>query len=203
MGMFGAGLALSIANTIQSLFLYLCLYIYDEMKEIRQWPKYDEEQWRYIKQYLVIGFPAMLMGFLEIAGVEVFQPLSGLISPLANGAQAIVMNLYACLFTCYLGTSIATAIFVGNSTGEGNVPQARRYAQVAQMAIVGCTCVLSLLLFIFKDSICSSFSSSTAIISLAAPALTVLAMALVPDSIIYAQVGILRGLGKQKLAATI
>ena len=72
----------------------------------------------------------MLMCFLEMAGVEVFQPLSGLIGPLSNGAQAIVMNMYACMCCIYLGASIASSIFVGQCIGEGNILKAKRYAQV-------------------------------------------------------------------------
>lgn len=64
------------------------------------------------------------------------------------------------------------------------------------MAIVVITLILSTVLWLLKEKIVTSFTSSTDIQTLAEPALVVLALALVPDSIIYAQVGILRGMGK-------
>lgn len=71
---------------------------------------------------MALGVPSMFMACLEICGVELMQPLAGLISADANAAQAVVMNIYAGAFTVYLSISIATAIFVGSSLGTGNIP---------------------------------------------------------------------------------
>jgi Na+-driven multidrug efflux pump len=74
-----------------------------------------------MKEFLAIGIPSMLMATLEIAGVELMQPLAGLISSDSNAAQAVVMNIYAGVFTLYLAVSISTSIFVGSSIGTGNI----------------------------------------------------------------------------------
>lgn len=113
------------------------------------------------------------------------------------------MNIYACMFTLYMGASIAAGIFVGASLGENNIPKARRFAFVAELCIVTMTTTFASILFIFRSSIVSKFTSDTSIQAIATPAMAVLCFALIPDSLIFAQVGILRGLGKQKLAASI
>lgn len=62
------------------------------------------------------------MTSLELAGVELMQPLAGLISSESNAAQAAVLNIYVGYFTIYISISIATSIFVGCCIGAGNVP---------------------------------------------------------------------------------
>jgi MATE family multidrug resistance protein len=201
--MLGCGLTLSFANCIQFIFLTCALYYYQELKPALFWPKFDSEHWQYVKEYLTLGFPSMIMAFLEIAGVEIFQPLSGYISTYSNAAQAIVMNLYACLFTFYLGASIATAIFVGKAIGQNDIHAARVFAKTAQLLVLGFTCCLSIFLYFMKEKLVSCFSSNETIQTIALPALMVLAIALIPDCVIYCQVGVMRGLGKQKMAAWI
>jgi multidrug resistance protein, MATE family len=113
LGMWGAGMSVTVTNTIQSCFFVFLLWFYEDIRQMQFLPSFNKEQWTYIKTYLHLGIPSMLMAFLEIGGVEVFQPLSGLISTSSNGAQSIVMNVYACMFTLYMGASIAAGILVG------------------------------------------------------------------------------------------
>lgn len=117
MGILGAGFALSISKLYQSVFMFAALHFYDEIKEAQFWPTLDEHQWMYVKNFLALGVPSLFMSFLEIVGVELFQPLSGLISVNSNSAQAIVMMIYAGVFMIFMGVSIACSIFVGRSTG--------------------------------------------------------------------------------------
>jgi len=46
------------------------LYCYEEIRPALIMPSFNREQWRYIKEFLSIGIPSMLMACLEIAGVE-------------------------------------------------------------------------------------------------------------------------------------
>jgi Na+-driven multidrug efflux pump len=85
-GMLGCGLTLSFAQVLQMIFLSASLYYYEDVRSFCHWPKFNAELWQYIKEYLTLGFPSMIMAFLEIAGVEIFQPLSGYISTYSNGA---------------------------------------------------------------------------------------------------------------------
>jgi Na+-driven multidrug efflux pump len=96
------------------------------------------------------------------------------------------MNIYASMFTLYIGASIAAGILVGKSVGENNIPVARRFGFVAELCIVTMTTTLSIFLFIFRKSITAMFSSDATIQAIALPAMTVLAMVLIPDSLIFA-----------------
>lgn len=161
--MYGAGMSVTVTNTVQSSFFVFLLWWYEDIRPTQFWPTLSGEQWSYIKSYLHLGVPSMLMAFLEIGGVEIFQPLSGLISTSSNGAQSIVMNVYACMFTLYMGASIAAGIFVGASVGENNIPKAKRFAFVSELLIVGMTTTFASILFIFRSSICAKFTTDTAI----------------------------------------
>jgi len=90
------------------------------------------------------------------------------------------------MFTLYIGASIASGILVGKSIGEKNVPVARRFGFTAELCILTMTTTLSIILFIFRKWIISKFSSDTTIQGIALPAMTVLAVVLIPDSLIFA-----------------
>ena len=70
MGLFGAGLAVSVSNIFQSIFYFCCLYYYPEIRPALVKPRLNKEQWTYIKEFMIIGVPSMCMTVLEIAGVE-------------------------------------------------------------------------------------------------------------------------------------
>ena len=72
LGMYGAGMSVTITNTIQSSFFVFLLWWYEDIRPTQFWPTFNSEQWNYIKSYLHLGVPSMLMAFLEIGGVEVF-----------------------------------------------------------------------------------------------------------------------------------
>ena len=60
----------------------------------------------------------MFLVCIEIAGVELMQPLAGVISADSSSAQAVIMNIYAGVFTIYLSISISTTILVGEAIGK-------------------------------------------------------------------------------------
>lgn len=71
MGLLGSGLAVSVSNICQSVFLFSVLFYYEEMREAMFWPTFDARQWEYVKEFLVIGIPSMFIACLEIGGVEI------------------------------------------------------------------------------------------------------------------------------------
>lgn len=156
-----------------------------------------------MKEFLAIGAPSMFMACLEIGGVELMQPLAGIISADSSGAQAVVMNIFAGFFTIYLSISIATSIFVGQSLGMGNIKQGRIYTKVSVFLISCVTVMCILVLVLARDKIVALYTTDADIQYKAIHALAVFCIALVPDSIIYSQMGAFRGLGQQKVAAFI
>jgi len=145
----------------------------------------------------------LAMSFLEICGVELLQPLAGLISVNSSSAQSITMMLYAGIFIILMGISIAISIFIGRSIGQFNVQHARMYgiAALIYCTIVGAVAII--LLLAFNESIVAAFTSDTTIQKLAIDANKILAWCCIPVAVLYSGVGGFRGLGKQKVAATI
>lgn len=203
MGVLGCGLALSASKVFQSVYMWCALYYYEEIRPALFWPTWDQTQWSYIKQFLALGAPSLAMSFLEICGVELLQPLAGLISVNASSAQSITMMLYAGIFIILMGISIAISIFVGKEVGQFNTKNARTFgiASLIYCCIVGFIAIIVLL--IWNESIVSLFSSVTEIQTLAIDANYILAWCCIPVAVLYSGVGGFRGLGKQKIAATI
>lgn len=106
------------------------------------------------------------------------------------------MNIYAGLFTLYLSISIATSIFVGGAIGANNSVQAKLYTKCSIILVVGVTAVMILILALARDSIVGFYTSDETIKAMAINALGIFCVALVPDCVIYSQMGAFRGLGQ-------
>lgn len=203
LGVLGCGLALSASKIFQSAYMWISLYYYEEIREALFWPTWDETQWTYIKQFLYLGAPSLAMSFLEICGVELLQPLAGLISVNSSSAQSICMMLYAGIFIILMGISIAISIFIGRSVGQFNVQHARLFG-IASLIYCLIVAVLAIIVLLaFNTSIVSAFTSDTTIQQLAIDGNKILAWCCIPVAVLYSGVGGFRGLGKQKVAATI
>jgi MATE family multidrug resistance protein len=183
--------------------LFGALFYYDEIKDALFWPTWDETQWQYIKNFLGLGVPSLFMSFLEITGVELFQPLSGLISVNSNSAQAIVMVIYAGIFIIFMGISIASSIFIGRCVGQFNIQAAKTFSKASLIYVLLLTLVMFVTLWVFNADIVALYTSDPEIQALAVNATYVLLVAVYPVAIVYSQVGTLRGLGKQRVAASI
>ena len=180
----------------QCIFMWGSLYYYEDIRQAQILPRLNREQWVNMKEFLAIGAPSMLMACLEIGGVELMQPLAGLISADSSSAQAVVMNIFAGFFTVYLSISIATSIFVGQSLGMGQIKQGRMYTKVSVILISIVTVVCILILVLARGKIVGLYTSDEDVQYKAIHALAVFCIALVPDSIIYSQMGAFRGLGQ-------
>ena len=64
LGLLGCGLSVSCSSVLQSIFIFCCLFYYPEIKEALYWPKFDADQWKYIKKFLAIGVPSLLVSCL-------------------------------------------------------------------------------------------------------------------------------------------
>ena len=203
MQVLGCGLALSVSKLFQSIYLWIALYYYDELREALFWPTWDATQWSYVKEFLFLGAPSLAMSFLEILGVELLQPLAGLIGVNSSSAQAITMMIYAGIFIILMGISIAISIFVGRYVGENRIDVARLFAKASIIYCVAVGVLAILIILIWNDSIVSYFTSDATIQKLAIDANYVLCFCAIPVGLLYSCVGTFRGLGKQKVAATI
>lgn len=106
------------------------------------------------------------------------------------------MNIYYGLFTVFIGISMGTSIFVGNSIGEGNVLLAKLYAKVSIIFILLITLAMVITITLWKSFIVSFYTSNDEVQSSAEAALGIFCLAIIPDSILFSQGGALRGLGK-------
>jgi multidrug resistance protein, MATE family len=125
------------------------------------------------------------MTSLELAGVELMQPLAGLISSESNAAQAAVLNIYIGYFTVYISISIATSILVGGCVGSENIEQAKRFARTSIYLILSLSAVLICITLFFDEFIISLYTSEANVIVLALAAMAAFSLALIPDSIIF------------------
>jgi len=94
------------------------------------------------KEYLAIAFPSLLMICLEWWAYQVLNLVSGRIGVADLAANAILLNFNSFIYLTCIGIAVSTGTLVGNSIGERNVKNAKRYIYV------GCTMTLFLVTFI-------------------------------------------------------
>jgi Na+-driven multidrug efflux pump len=70
LGLLGCGLSVSLSSILQSIFILAALFRYEEIQPALFWPKFDRDQWSYVKRFLAIGIPSLFVSCLQIAGVE-------------------------------------------------------------------------------------------------------------------------------------
>jgi Na+-driven multidrug efflux pump len=113
------------------------------------------------------------------------------------------MMLYAGIFIILMGISIAISIFIGRYVGQFNIQAAKTYAYAS---VIYC-CIVALfamfILGIWNSQITALFTSNAAIQKIAEDANYILIYCAIPIALVYSCVGSFRGLGKQKVAATI
>uniref|UniRef100_A0AAV2J7W4 Multidrug and toxin extrusion protein n=1 Tax=Knipowitschia caucasica TaxID=637954 RepID=A0AAV2J7W4_KNICA len=191
------------ANTISqfSLTVILFLYIYIGKLHKATWDGWSMECLREWGQFLSLALPSMIMMCSEWWLYEVASFLAGVISEVELGAQSIVYELAIIVYMIPVGFSIAASVRVGTALGAGNIEQAR----VATKVSLGCTVVVSCITAIVLGSsgnvIAYIFTSEREIIERVALVMKFYGLVHISEAFAGCMYGIVRGSGKQKIAA--
>lgn len=96
LGIFGIGLAKSVSDLFQFSLITLFISFDKEMKESWFFP--TKETFIGLKEYLVVGIPAMTLIVFELGSFEIITFLSGYLTVDDMGANIIVINTLAFMF---------------------------------------------------------------------------------------------------------
>ena len=192
MGVWGAGLATTIARWVNVLLLVSLGW--SELRRLFEW-RDDSLQLKPILRLLAIGTPIAIGIQLEFGVFAGVALIMGRIGDVPVAAHQIAINIASLTFMVPLGISSAAAVLVGRAVGAGDAPSARRAAVVALVAGVSVMVVSAVVLASFPGTLARAYTLDPAVIALASALLPIAAVFQVFDGLQVVSLGVLRGVG--------
>ncbi|HEX5378081.1 MAG TPA: MATE family efflux transporter, partial [Phenylobacterium sp.] len=174
------------ATTIARTFLAVALLVYiARMPEARELGVFDKpagdraaetEQRR-------IGYGAGASNFFEVASFAGMNVVAGWIGGLAVAAFAITLNVAAIIFMVPLGLATAAAVLVGRAYGARDMRAVERAGMVAFAVAIAFGVLVSLVVWPTAGLIAAGYTSDPGTLAMAAPAVALCCLFLIPDAL--------------------
>jgi MATE family multidrug resistance protein len=130
-----------------------------------------------------IGYGAGASNFFEVASFAAMNVIAGWIGGLAVAAWAITLNVVAIVFMVPLGLSTAAAVLVGRAHGARDRAGVDRAGLVAFGVTIAFGVVVSLIVWPGAGLMARGYTSDPATLAMAAPALVLCCLFLIPDAL--------------------
>ncbi|KAF4042485.1 MatE [Phytophthora infestans] len=203
-GFNGIAIARSLGNF--TLPLLLVPYFMWRPHHLKQWwchPWDFKAATRYVRLFLRLGVPGMLMLGMEMWAFEALSVLAGLLpdSVVAVAAHSVLVNVDMLVYTSFAGLSVAANIRVGNCLGANKPKTAKVARNVALMITLVVTLFFAGLTLGLSEYIPLLFLDRGKSADLAARVMALMSPQKIVDGLNTVTQGVFRGAGKQKSAA--
>ncbi|WP_374470183.1 MATE family efflux transporter [Phenylobacterium sp.] len=128
-----------------------------------------------------IGFGAGISNFLEVASFASMNVIAGWLGGLAVAAWAIVLNVAAIVFMVPLGLATGAAVLVGKAYGARDNAGVNRAGAVSFGVTAVFGVLVTLIVWPAAELITRGYTTDTATIAIAAPALALAVLMFLPD----------------------
>jgi MATE family multidrug resistance protein len=202
-GVVGAGMAMGVTQFINFIVIVMYIHIKNPCPESYFFINSEVLDWELIWDYLKKAIPAAIMFAADWLGFEVLTLMSSYLSPLDLAANVCLFNFITLIFMISCGLSFASTTLVGNSIGKKDAALAKRYTWVALgvgLTMIGFTTTLVLL---YRDSIPYVYTSDKEIADIVTGLLGIYVCFSLMDLVQVILHGVIKGLGKQKIASAI
>ncbi len=199
LGLVGAGVATTIATTLQLGFMVLVLTRHRLFRRYHLFGRFWRADWARLARIWRIGLPIGVILMFEITVFNAATFLQGLLGSTSLAAHAIALQIAATAFMVPLGVSQAATVRVGRAYGAGDAAGVSRAGWTAfgfVMAFMGTTATV---MTAFPDALVGLFidrslPGGVEVARLAATFLLVAALFQLADGAQAALSGMLRGL---------
>lgn len=199
----GAGIAMAITQLLNNILIGIYINYKNPCPESYFFINADCFDMILICNYLRKALPAAILFAADWLGFEILTLMSSYLSSLALAANVCLFNFITLIFMIPMGLSFATTTLVGNSIGAMKVERAKKYSIIAVLTGVSIIGVITLLVIIFKNEIPYVYTSDPAIASSVTALLNIYVCFSILDCIQIITHGVIKGLGKQKIASII
>jgi putative MATE family efflux protein len=194
LGIEGAALATSLANTVGAVVLFAALFAAKLPFRISRrailTPRWGD-YWESMK----IGLPAGLESFLWFAGQTVMVRIFNGISPRAMGIATLVQGIQITAVLIYLGFARGATTLVGQYLGQGSPKSAMRIAYLAQKIALGVSAAAGLVFLLFSRSLVGIFTDDPVVVETGARVLRIAAFTIQGQAVNMVIGSAIRGTG--------
>ena len=171
---FGARMALAV---------FLVIFIL-RLPEARAWglfnkPKRDKAVER---EQIKVGMGAGSSNFIEVGAFAAMTLFAGQLGAAETASWAVVINVSAIVFMVPMGLSSATAVLVGRSYGAGDKAGVMRGGLAGVGVVTVLAFVIAIGLWLTAPLVVSAYTTDSAILAIAAPALVLATLFFVADA---------------------
>jgi MATE family multidrug resistance protein len=192
LGGVGCGIAQAIVMWLQ-LILVIMVVTRKRFAHTQWLSKFSWPDWKIIRSLLVIGIPIGTTIFAEMGLFSFTTLMLGQFGATFVASHNIAMSLNAIFFMPPMALGMAATIRIGFRVGSGEIHGARTTALIAFLATSLLAIVGAILIFGFKETLVSAFTTEPAVLSLAVTLLVFVVFFLYFDAAQAVCVGALRG----------
>ncbi|KAL4114953.1 hypothetical protein PRIC2_013849 [Phytophthora ramorum] len=201
----GIALSRSLGNMVLP-FMLVPYFYYQPQKLAQWWQGWNlREAIAHVKLFLRLGIPGAILMTLEWWAFEMLTLMAGVLpnAVVAVSAHAVQVNVNNMMYMVFWGLAVAANIRIGNCLGANSPKQAKLACKVAQMLTLLISLTFAAMMFLLRQSIPGLFLVDKESIERSASLLAVWAPFEIIDGQNTVLQGVFRGLGKQKVAASV
>lgn len=152
MGVFGAGIASSIASYIFLTAILIYIFVNPEFKKYQDTSK-NIFNLSYCKLLLLIGTPISIQYSLELFAFSIITYLMGFIGTNALGAQQIALQCSMVAIMVVMGFSQSGSILISQSCGKGTIADRKKIATSTFLAGSIFMLLIALMYWLFPNTL--------------------------------------------------
>lgn len=199
MGIFGSGLATSIANLSMFIGMVLVVTLDRRFRRFRLFGRFWRADWQRLGQLLRIGLPIAAMMAFEVTLFNAAAFMMGLIGAVSLAAYAVVIQLCSISFMVPLGINQAATVRVGIAYGAHDRDAIARAGWTSYAMGVGFMACSALVMTTLPRPLLAAFidvesPANAEVVALATSFLAVAALFQIADGAQAVGAGMLRGL---------
>lgn len=197
------GIALAMGVTAILNFILINVYIenYNPYPKTSENLKKENLEWKRILDFLKLGISSGIIFSSDWLGFEIIILLSGYLNKTALAANVIMFTFVSLIGTIAFGLNISTTTLVGNAIGRGRSNSAKKISVVSILSGLIIILLISFFIFLYKDYFPFIYTNDKDVADILTKLVGFYLYFALIDALESIFKGIVKGLGKQKIAS--
>lgn len=202
MGLDGAALGAALANDLRPVLLLL-FTMYGDKSKHQCWAGFSRQALKGWGPMMRLSIAGSAVTLAEWGAFEIITFSTSYLSTTHLAVQSILITTAVFMWHIPFSLSVAVSTRIGHLIGAGDVSSARRAAKLYAVLFIIVGVANGLILFSLRNVVGPVFSTDKAIQNMVASHMLAVASFQLVDAIMAACNGMLRGLGRQHVAAWV
>ncbi len=199
----GAGFAIGITQFINFTLITIYIHIKNPCPESYFYFRKYTFRLRIIVNYFSKAIPAAIMFCADYIGFEILTFLASFLGPIQLASNVCLFNFISITYMLQLGLSITATTLVGNSIGAQNKKNVIKYSTCIIIISLFIATLVTVIIILFRREISTFYTDQKDVSELVYDLLGIYILFSLFDAFQVNLLGIIKGLGKQKVGAII